>query len=265
MSLFYTKKFYMRDYARTSRSARCIAPLLIDAFNGASTKLNSVIDIGCGRGVWLDEFKKLGVGLLKGRDGAWVQSADPLVGQSDFVVTNLAQPYREPHKYDLAMTLEVAEHIDEGGADTFITSIVELSDTIMFSAAIKGQGGQHHVNERPLAYWIAKFAAHGFSVYDPIRPRIWGNDDVCWWYRQNIVIFSRDGTAMQKRWQELHNSAPHIYDMAHPVGFAQKASLANLFSPEEYVGLWASKLKRKIFGGGSAVGPAEVPIPASST
>lgn len=244
MSIFYSKNFYQRDYQRTSRSARVVVPILIDAFEGG---LQSVIDIGCGRGVWLDEFKKLGIGAVKGRDGPWVQSANPLIEGGEFQATDLSLPYAEPDKYDLAMTLEVAEHIDEVNADTFVDSLAKLSDTIMFSAAIEGQGGQHHVNERPLAYWIEKFATRGFKPFDPIRPRVWQNAEVCWWYRQNIVIFCREGSQMEARWQELHSTAPHIFDLAHPVGFQQKAALANWFSPEEYIGLWVARLKRKLF------------------
>ena len=235
----------MRDYLRTSRSAQVVIPILIDAYKNG---LQSVIDIGCGRGVWLDEFKKLGVVKVKGRDGPWVQGANPLINDVEFEATDLSTPYTEPKKFDLAMTLEVAEHIDEENADTFVDSLAKLSDTIMFSAAIEGQGGQHHVNERPLAYWIKKFAKHGFRPFDPIRPRVWEDDEVCWWYRQNIVIFCREGSVMEARWQELHLSAPHTFDLAHPVGFQQKADLANWFSPEEYIGLWFARTKRKLLG-----------------
>lgn len=248
MSLFYTKKFYLRDYQRTSRSAQAVIPILTEAFAGAGHDLHSVIDIGCGRGVWLEEFTKRGAGLVKGRDGEWVKNANPLIRDAEFEATDLSRPYSEPRKYDLAMTLEVAEHIDEENADTFIDSLTRLSDSIMFSAAIKGQGGQHHVNERALGYWIEKFAVFGFKPYDAIRPRVWQNDEVCWWYRQNIVIFCRAGSPMEPRWQELHNSAPHIFDLSHPVGFAEKAALANLFSPEEYIGLWFDRFKRKFAG-----------------
>ena len=246
MSIFYTKKFYLRDYDRTSKSARSVIPLLLSAYSESGNPLQSVIDVGCGRGVWLDEFVKKGVGLVKGRDGEWVQSANPLVGPEEFEATDLAQPFSELRKYDLAMTLEVAEHIDEESADTFVASLVKLSDNVMFSAAIKGQGGQHHVNERPLSYWIEKFKAHEFEVYDPIRPHVWADESVCWWYRQNIVVFCRSGSAMQSVWQKLHDDAPHVFDLAHPIGFGQKASLANLFSPEEYVGLWLARFKRKL-------------------
>ncbi|CAB5162584.1 Methyltransferase domain containing protein [uncultured Caudovirales phage] len=176
MSLFYTKKFYLRDYERTSKSAQVVIPILIDAFGG---ELSSVIDIGCGRGVWLEEFAKRGVGAIKGRDGAWVKDANPLIRADEFEATDLSKPYSEAARYDLAMTLEVAEHIDEVSADVFVDGLTSLSDNIMFSAAIEGQGGQYHVNERPLGYWIEKFAQRGYKAYDPVRPHVWGDDRVC--------------------------------------------------------------------------------------
>lgn len=244
MSLFYSKSFYLRDYERTSKSAAAVAPIIVAAFDHAGQSLESVIDIGCGRGVWLTEFAKRGVPCIKGRDGNWVRNSDPLISTAEFEATDLSPPFVEERRYDLAITLEVAEHIAESNAENFVDSLVRLSDSIIFSAAIVGQGGQHHVNERPLSYWVEKFARRSFSIYDPIRPRIWSNDDVCWWYRQNIVVFSRDGSTMAGAWQQCHQSAPHIYDLAHPVGFGEKAKLANLFSPEEYVGLWLHRLKK---------------------
>lgn len=242
MSIFYTKNFYLRDYVRTSRSAQCIVPIIMDAFD---SELDSVIDIGCGRGVWLNEFSKAGVSSIKGRDGEWVLNADPLISTSNLEVTDLSQPYQETRRYKLAMSLEVAEHIEKTNASTFVHSLTQLADSILFSAAIEGQGGQHHVNERPLSYWISHFEAEGFKVFDTIRPRIWSNNDVCWWYRQNIVIFCRKGSPMETRWQALQDSAPRIYDLAHPVGFVEKAKLASFFSPEEYIGLWLHRLKQK--------------------
>ncbi len=246
MSIFYSKSFYQRDYIRTQRSAEVVTGQLWQAFSRDAAQLHSVIDIGCGRGVWLEEFSKRGVAQIKGRDGPWVLKANPLVTSDNFEATDLAQPFGESSKFDLAMTLEVAEHLDEGRADGFVASLAGLSDTIMFSAAIAGQGGQHHVNEQPLSYWSAKFEAHGFRLIDAIRPLVWSNSDVCWWYRQNIVFFVKETSPFLHRLEALRASAPPIVDLAHPQGFSEKARLANLFSPEEYLGLFADRARAKL-------------------
>ncbi len=62
---------------------------------------------------------------------------------------------------------------------------------MLFSAAIPCQGGFDHINEQPQDYWIEKFKKRGFTAYDPIRPSVWSNPEVPYYYAQNIILFSR--------------------------------------------------------------------------
>ena len=91
-----------------------------------------------------------------------------------------------------ATLLAPTEHMaSESSADAFVESIVRHGDTILFSAAIPGQVGQNHLNEQWPDYWQKKFAAYGFYFHDVIRPVIWNNNNVYWWYRQNIFLVQR--------------------------------------------------------------------------
>jgi hypothetical protein len=246
--MFYSSRFYDRDFDRTSRSAAATVPVLLECLGAAgASSPASVIDIGCGRGVWLKAF---GDRAVKGRDGPWTRQDRLLIDPARFTATDLSQPFAEPERFDLAMTLEVAEHIDPPQADQFIANLTGLSDTILFSAAISGQGGQHHVNEQPLTYWAEKFAARGYTVFDVLRPRLWHNGDVCWWYRQNMVLLCNQASRFRAGLEAAQAANPAILDLAHPDGFGEKARLANLFSPEEYVGRWLAKLGNKIRGKG---------------
>lgn len=248
MTLFYTTKFYDRDYERTSKSAAAVVPYLVDGLvaNGAPA-LQSVLDIGCGRGVWLKAFADAGVDHVEGRDGPWTRTDRLLIPPAQFTVTDLSQTWSSPRRYDLAMTLEVAEHIDASQAEIFVDNIVAVSDTILFSAAIRGQGGQYHVNEQPLSYWLEKFAARGYALYDVIRPRFWNDQAVCWWYRQNIVLLCNDNSPYKYALQAMRGNAGPIIDVAHPQGFAKKAKLASIFAPEEFVGLKIAQFKKRLF------------------
>ena len=247
MSIFYTTKFYDRDLERTSKSAAAIVPYLISGLTSEGARApQSVIDIGCGRGVWLRCFVDNGVPVIAGRDGPWTRQDRLLIAPDRFTATDLSQPFAPAQRFDLAMTLEVAEHIDAPQADQFVDNLICLSDTIMFSAAIKGQGGQHHVNEQPLSYWHEKFQTRGYRLYDVIRPQFWLNSDVCWWYRQNIVVFCNAQSSYQAGLEAMQHAVPPIVDLAHPTGFTEKARLANIFSPEEYLGLWFARMKRKL-------------------
>jgi Methyltransferase domain len=249
MSIFYTSKFYDRDFARTSKSAGAIVPFLLEGLGaGGANPPQSVIDVGCGRGVWLNAFKDHGVPQIAGRDGPWTRLDRLLIDTACFAPVDLGALLAETQRFDLAMTLEVAEHIDAPRADQFVENLVALSDTILFSAAIAGQGGQYHVNEQPLSCWQAKFAARGYRLFDVIRPRFWQDGDVCWWYRQNIVVFCNDRSPYGAALEAMRRASPDIVDLAHPIGFSEKARLANLFSPEEYLGVWAARLKQKLLG-----------------
>lgn len=248
MSLFYSSAFYDRDRERTTKSAAATVPVLIECLTaGGAAPPASVIDIGCGRGVWL---KAYGPVAIKGRDGPWTRQDRLLIDPACFEPTDLSRPFAEAQAFDLAMSLEVAEHIEPGQADQFVANLAGLADTILFSAAIAGQGGQHHVNEQPLGYWLDKFAGQGFAVFDVLRPRLWGNREVCWWYRQNMVVLARPSSRFFDGLTLAAQRNPPILDLAHPDGFKEKARLANLFSPEEYVGLWLARLGKRLRGRG---------------
>lgn len=248
MSVFYSSRFYDRDFIRTSKSAAATVPVLFECLGLAGAHLpTSVIDIGCGRGVWLKAFGDL---QIKGRDGPWTKQDRLLISPAQFQPTDLSKPFCEAERFDLAMSLEVAEHIDAAQADQFVENLVGLADTILFSAAIAGQGGQHHVNEQQLSYWTEKFAVRGYQLFDVLRPRLWANTDVCWWYRQNIVVLCNHESRFRAGLELAAAQNPPITDLAHPDGFHEKAKLANLFSPEEYLGVWLAAMGKRLRGKG---------------
>lgn len=247
MSIFYTRKFYDRDFERTSRSAGSVVPYLLRLLaTGGGPK--SVIDIGCGRGVWLKAFEAAGIADVEGRDGAWTDRSRLLIEAARFQAVDLTGFGKESRRFDLAMTLEVAEHLEQPHAERFVGSMADLSDTILFSAAIPGQGGQHHVNEQRLSYWQDLFQRRDYALFDIIRPQFWDNADVCWWYRQNMVVFANRHSPWWEDLQDESRKRAPIVDLAHPEGFRQKARLANIFSPEEYIGTFSARLKRRVLG-----------------
>jgi hypothetical protein len=110
--------------------------------------------------------------------------------ENEFLPADLSFPFKLDRKFDLLISLEVAEHLKEESADDFIQSLCAHSDLILFSAAIPFQGGQNHLNEQHPTYWIQKFESHGYHVYDPIRPLVWNSTEVDVWYKQNMFLFS---------------------------------------------------------------------------
>ena len=70
-------------------------------------------------------------------------------------------PLRIGRRFDLVNCLEVAEHLDASRADSFVDDLCALGDVVVFSAAIPGQGGTHHVNEQFQSYWQERFRRNG--------------------------------------------------------------------------------------------------------
>jgi SAM-dependent methyltransferase len=154
--------------------------------------VRSVVDVGCGRGAWLSVFRERGVRRATGIDGDYVERDRLLFPREDFVAHDLSAPFVGDERYDLVVSLEVGEHLPERSARPFVRTLASLGSVVLFSAAIPGQGGLHHVNEQWPDYWAALFAEVGFAPIDCIRPRVWDDPSVEVWYAQNTLLFATD-------------------------------------------------------------------------
>src|SRR6266516_1334201 len=182
---FYTAKFY-RELESTRQSAAEILPIIIELL-----KPSSIVDIGCGSGHWLAAAAELGVTDILGIDGNWVKKTQLAIPSEKFIAHDLSTTLNLDRRFDLTLSLEVAEHLPQSAAGTFVQNLCSAADTVMFSAAIPGQGGRHHVNEQWPGYWADLFQGCGYQCYDVLRSRIWNNPCIAWYYAQNCMIFSR--------------------------------------------------------------------------
>jgi len=187
----YDAKFY-RELDSTRDSAREILPMVVGVVRPAS-----IVDIGCGTGHWLATAIEMGISDVLGVDGEWAAKAKLAIPQERFLVHDLGTPLKLNRRFDLAISLEVAEHLPASEARAFIELLCDCSDTVLFSAAIPGQGGRHHMNEQWPVYWADLFAGFGFQCYDPLRPTLWENPRVLWYYAQNCMIYARGDSHIQ--------------------------------------------------------------------
>jgi SAM-dependent methyltransferase len=185
----YIPGFYDDQSIGSRRSARETIPLL-----QRFVHVSSVLDVGCGVGTWLSAFREHGVSDVMGLDGTYVDRARLQIPAEQFVPCDLTAPPELPRKFDLVTSLEVAEHLPAGAADGFVRYLTSFSPAVLFSAAVPGQGGKHHVNEQWPDYWAARFEQHGFTVVDCLRPLLWNNPHVEWWYAQNTFLFVKSET-----------------------------------------------------------------------
>ncbi len=183
----YTKAYYMTRREGARRSAREIVPFVMGL-----VQPKSVIDVGCGVGTWLSVFMQYGVEDMLGIDGEYVDRQMLEIPEANFMPFDLRKPLRIDREYDLAVSLEVAEHLPEQHAQQFVDSLSRLAPVILFSAAIPFQGGTDHVNEQWPDYWVSQFRQKGFVGLDCIRWRVWRNENVEWWYAQNAFLVVRE-------------------------------------------------------------------------
>jgi hypothetical protein len=185
-SCHYDKEFYATNYPDSKTSAQLILSRVLDLF----PRIESAVDVGCGTGVWLSVLKEQGVKTIQGYDGAWVLGAEALaIPRECFAPVDLNRPLEVDGTFDLAISVEVAEHLDPASAATFVHSLTRLSDLILFSAAVPGQGGTNHINEQWPAYWVDLFQQESFQVVDLLRSIIWDEPRIPYWYRQNLLLF----------------------------------------------------------------------------
>jgi len=184
----YDESFYEGQQDGSVRSAQIVVPIVLSLF-----PCRSVVDFGCGVGGWLKEFERHGISDYLGVDGDYV-SRDLLKIPADrFRPTDLRNVDDLGRGFDLACSLEVAEHLPENRAKPFVAALTKAAPVILFSAAVPLQGGTDHLNEQPQSYWAKLFAEHGYIVLDCIRPAIFDDYRVEWWYRQNILMFCQPG------------------------------------------------------------------------
>lgn len=203
MVSLYDGEFFDFEQAMAQRAAQIILP---DVILRAGAR--SVIDIGCGTGAWISIAKTLGAQIL-GVDG-YVDSTKLLIDDDEFVPLDLIRGHFDCYGWDLALCLEVAEHLPEECSAKLVESLCS-ADFVLFSAAIPNQGGVGHINEQLLTWWETLFAAHGYKGTEDVRKRHWTDSRIPDFYRQNIILFSRP-----ERLEHIGYEVSRLTDAVHP-------------------------------------------------
>jgi len=191
------------DYSRnlhTVAGARAALELL---FNGQPPQ--RLLDVGCGRGTWLRAALDLGAVSVYGIDGSAIHDADLLFPAERFRRHDLSQPFDLGEHFDVALCLEVVEHLNRDDGAAMIRSLVKHANLIFFSAAAPGQIGQHHVNCQWPAYWQRIFNEFGFVCDDWPRRMMWNVGAIEPWYRQNMfaAVYAPEAAGTEEALQSL--------------------------------------------------------------
>lgn len=188
MKKSYKHNFYKDRHQGTIDAANTILSLVIDMI----PEVRSGVDFGCGVGTWLSVLKERGADEVLGLEGSWVDENLLKITKQELSQVNFEEGVALDKKYDIAISLEVAEHLKSDTAPGFVEAITNASDFVLFSAAIPFQGGTNHVNEQWPDYWIELYEARGYCLIDFIRMKIWDDDSIPFWYKQNILMFVKE-------------------------------------------------------------------------
>jgi SAM-dependent methyltransferase len=223
MKNFYDNKFYERLRYKSKESAIQIVPIIIKLISP-----RSVVDVGCGVGTWLSVFQEKGVEDIFGIDGDYVNESSMEIPADFFQSCNLEEAEPDSftqRKFDLAICLEVAEHINSSKSKKLVTLLTSLAPVVVFSAAIPFQGGVNHVNEQWPTYWRDLFFENGYVVVDCIRKRVWNNPKVKAHYAQNIFVYVQEKQMSKYPFlcKEMNsNTVSFPLSIVHPSVFCQK-------------------------------------------
>ncbi|HEY0834832.1 MAG TPA: methyltransferase domain-containing protein [Azospirillum sp.] len=240
----YDEKFYEGQRSGSRHSSRIILGIAKDLFAP-----RSIVDIGCGSGAWLRSAQEMGIPDLNGVDGAWSRPQHADAQGIAFHYADLSTGDVDlGRRFDLALSVEVAEHLRPEVSDRFVDTLTRLSDRVLFSAAIPHQGGMNHVAERWQSDWAQRFLRRGYRAYDAVRPRIWTNADIPWWYRQNIVVYVKEGAEVPALGAP---SDPAALDVVHPEMFKHvmnevpmRQAYRAVMSPHRYTRVLRGQLRR---------------------
>lgn len=125
--------------------------------------ITSMIDVGCGPGGMLNLAKDFNIYPAIGIDGD-----DALVPYwKDIVV--IQHDFRNPIVFDLPevdliWSVEFLEHVEEEYQNNYF-EVIRKGKLFCGTAAPPSAPGHHHVNCKPLEYWIERFDEYGF-YYD---------------------------------------------------------------------------------------------------
>jgi SAM-dependent methyltransferase len=182
----YDEHFFSYLELSSLRSARIAVPIVLRLL-----RVNSILDVGCGAGAWLYEYRKAGVADVIGLDGDYVSPESLLVPRGVFRAQDVTRAFDLGRRFDLVHCLEVAEHLPAEASETLVANLARHGDRVLFSAAVPGQGGQNHSNEQSYEFWRAVFATQGFLPFDCLRAALMQSKEVEPWYRYNTLLYVR--------------------------------------------------------------------------
>jgi hypothetical protein len=114
----YRGGWYASGLARALDSPQRVVPYLIDLVGP-----RSVVDVGCEPGSWLEEFMSRGVDDVLGVEGDWLDTSVLRIPGDRLKLHDLTAPLNLDRRFDLALSLEVGEHLPPRAAPVLVRTL----------------------------------------------------------------------------------------------------------------------------------------------
>ena len=114
----YSNQFFAGQVDGSARSASVVVPLVLSLLS-----VKSVIDVGCGVGPWAAAFLANGVSDVWGVDGDYVDRSQLRLPLDRFLTRDLTKSLHFDRTFELAICLEVAEHLPASRAAGLVADL----------------------------------------------------------------------------------------------------------------------------------------------
>lgn len=210
LSSIYNDAFYKAQRAGSYHCALVIMKNVCSIIQPSS-----VVDVGCGAGGWLRAAQLYSDCSILGVDGSACTS-ELYIPEENYRVVDFESDFTIDDSFDLAISLEVAEHISKSQSKYFIEQLTDSAPVVLFSAAVPNQGGINHINEQWQSYWMDLFERKNFVAHDCIRPLIYEDDSIPWWYSQNTFLYVSRSHPLSTTIPHKVTSRDPFVNLVHP-------------------------------------------------
>lgn len=125
----------------------------------ARYRVRTMLDIGCGPGGMVDLAEQRGLEV-------WGVDGDPTLARDGIATHDFTMgPLVLLRQWELIWCVEFVEHVEQQYQENYLATF-DAGRVLFLTAAYPGQGGHHHVNEQPSAYWIDLLQSRGWALDD---------------------------------------------------------------------------------------------------
>jgi len=158
---------------------------LVEFFKNENIK--SIVDFGCGDGKYVKKLQENSINA-SGFDG---NPNTPEYTNNLCSVLDLSIPHQFDEPFDWVLSLEVGEHLPKQFEDIFINNLHNNTKYgIVLSWALKGQGGDGHINEQNNDYIKSKVCSLGY-INDTESENKMRSISSLWWFKNTIMVFRK--------------------------------------------------------------------------